>query len=77
MFTDCFPVGILFLIKKLQKSKQMLIFAKIYCEMKCLVDILMLFVMSVVGFAGLPGAIISGVYFLTDAATDGFGLNKQ
>ena len=55
----------------------MLIFAKIYCEMKCLVDILMLFVMSVVGFAGLPGAIISGVYFLTDAATDGFGLNKQ
>ena len=32
--------------------------------------------MSAVGFAGLPGAIISGVYFLTDAATDGFGLNK-
>ena len=28
MFTDCFPVGILFLIKKLQKSKDMLIFAK-------------------------------------------------
>ena len=55
----------------------MLIFAKIYCEMKCLVDILMLFVMSVVGFVGLPGAIISGVYFLADAATDGFGLNKQ
>ena len=34
-------------------------------------------IMSAVGFAGLPGAIISGVYFLTDAATDGFGLNKQ
>ena len=33
--------------------------------------------MSVVGFAGLPGAIISGVYFVADAATDGFGLNKQ
>lgn len=31
---------------------------------------------SVVGFAGLPGAIISGVYFMTDVATDGFGLNK-
>lgn len=33
--------------------------------------------MSAVGFAGLPGAIISGVYFMTDVATDGFGLNKQ
>ena len=32
---------------------------------------------SVVGYAGLPGAIISGVYFMTDVATDGFGLNKQ
>ena len=45
--------------------------------MRCVVNILMLFVMSVVGFAGLPGAIISGVYFVADAATDGFGLNKQ
>lgn len=34
-------------------------------------------IMSAVGYAGLPGVIISGVYFITDVATDGFGLNKQ
>ena len=45
--------------------------------MRCVVNILMLFGMSAVGFAGVPGAIITGVYFVADAATDGFGLNKQ